>query len=69
MFHSMQLPKHLWEEALMHDVWLKNWTSTKVLKTTTPLQALMGAKPDLSGLQEWGKRVSVNNPTNSKLSR
>src|SRR5882724_10897788 len=69
MLHSRQLSKHLWGEALMHAVWLKNQTSTKVLKTTTLLQEPMGAKPDLSGLQEWGKQVSAHDSTNSKLSR
>jgi len=68
MLHSVQLPKYLWGEALMHAVWLKNQTSTKALETTTPLQALMGAKPDLSELQEWGKKVSVHDSANSKLS-
>jgi len=68
MLHSVQLPKYLWGEALMHAMWLKNQTSTKALQATTPLQALTGTKPDLSKLQEWGKRVSVHDSTNSKLS-
>jgi len=42
MLHSVQLPKHLWGEALMHAVWLKTQMSTKVLETTTPLQAQSG---------------------------
>jgi len=69
MLHSTQLPKYLWGEVLMHAMWLKNQTSTKALEAATPLQALIGTKPDLSELQEWGKRVSVHDSTNSKLSR
>ena len=29
MLHSAQLPKNLWGEALAHNVWLKNHTSTQ----------------------------------------
>src|SRR5882724_1965580 len=61
MLHSVQLPKHLWGEALAHTVWLKNCTSTKAL------EALTSAKPNLSDLHEWGRRVLVYNTSNSKL--
>jgi|SRR5882724_8447553 len=67
MLHSAQLPKHLWEEALMHTTWLKYCTSTKVLEDTMPLEALMGVKQKLLSLHEWGRRVLVHNMSNSKL--
>jgi len=67
MLHSVQLPKHLWGEALAHTVWLKNCTSTKALEATMPLEALTSAKPNLSDLHEWGRRVLVYDMSNSKL--
>src|SRR5882724_10170254 len=67
MLHGAQLPKHLWGEALVHVVWLKNCSSTKALETTTPLEALTSVKPNLSNLHEWGRRVLVYNVSNSKL--
>ena len=57
----------LWGEALMHVVWLKNWTSTKSLLGRTPYEALTKEKPDLSELREWGERVWVHDPNNPKL--
>src|SRR5882724_9737193 len=67
MLHSAQLPKYLWGEALMHAVWLKNRTSTKALADSTPLESLTSIKPDMSSLQEWGRRILVHDSTNSKL--
>ena len=67
MLHSMQLPKHLWGEVLAHVVWLKKYTSTKALETTTPLEALTSIKLNLSDLHEWGRRVLVYNASNSRL--
>ena len=48
-------------------VWLKKCTSTKALGAATPLQALTGCKLDLSGLQEWGRKVLVHDAMNTKL--
>ena len=59
MLHSTQLPKHLWGEALMHLVWLKSCTSTKVLETTTLLEALTSVKPNLSDPQVGEKGSGV----------
>ena len=67
MLHTAQLPKSLWGEVLMHTTWLKNRTSTKALVNTTPFEALTGTKPNLSELHEWGQKVSIHNPANSKL--
>ena len=64
---TAQLLKSLWGEALMHTTWLKNHMSTKALVNTTPFEALTGTKPDLSELHEWGQKVSVHDPANSKL--
>jgi len=68
MLHVAQLPKGLWSEALMYVVWLKNRTSTKALEKVTPYEALTRHKSDLAIAHEWGQRVWVHNPTNSKLS-
>ena len=67
MLHQSALPKFLWGEAVMHAVWLKNRTSTRILENMTPLEALTGKKPDLSELPEWGTRVWVHNDKGSKL--
>ena len=69
MLHGAQLLKSLWGEALAHATWLKNRTSTKALEQVMPLQALTGAKPDLSEAHEWGRQVIVHNAANSKLGR
>lgn len=68
MLHHSGLPKFLWGEALMHGVWLKNRTLTRALDhNMTPYEALTGKKPDLSNLHEWGTKVWVHDPNNSKL--
>ena len=67
LLHASQLPMALWGEALMHVVWLKNWTSTKSLLGHTPYEALTKEKPDLSKLHEWGEHIWVHDPDNPKL--
>ena len=67
LLHASQFPMALWGKALMHIVWLKNWTSTKLLLGCTPYEVLTKEKPDLSELCEWGKHVWVHNPDNPKL--
>ena len=67
MLHQLQLPKYLWGEAILHAVWLKNWTSTHVLGNTTPYEWLHGKKPNLSEIPEWKQCVWVYNDLSSKL--
>src|SRR5882724_5532757 len=67
MLHAAQLPKGLWAETLIYVVWLKNWMSTKALDKVTPYEALTRHKPNLAVAHEWGQKVWVHDPTNSKL--
>jgi len=68
MLHQSTLPKTLWGEALHFAVWLKNWTSTRALGSdTTPFEKLMGDKPNLSGVPEWGQTIWVHSGTGTKL--
>ena len=58
MLHQSALPKTLWGEALHFAIWLKNWTSTQALgNNTMPLEKLMGNKPNLSEVLEWGQTI------------
>jgi hypothetical protein len=67
MLHASGLPKFLWAEAVVHAVYLKNRTSTRVLENKTPYEALHGKKPNLANLPEWGMKVWVHDDTGSKL--
>ena len=67
ILHQSGLPKFLWGEAVMHAVWLKNRTSTRILENMTPFEALTGRKPDLSELPEWGAKVWVHDDEGNKL--
>ena len=67
MLHASQLPKSLWGEAIQHAVYLKNVTSTKSLNGKTPYEIYYGIKPNLHGLPEFGSKVWVHTPENSKL--
>ncbi|THG96714.1 hypothetical protein EW026_g5162 [Hermanssonia centrifuga] len=49
------LPKFLWGEAAMHACYLKNRTSTRALEGTTPHEAFLGGKPDISNLHPWDR--------------
>ena len=57
----------LWAKATHHVVWLKNRTSTRVLKDSTPYEQLYSKKPNLANIPEWGQQVWVYNPSGSKL--
>ena len=67
MLHTSQLPKFLWGEAIKHAVWLKNQTSTRSLGGKTPYEVYYGKKPSLRGLPEFGSKVWVHTPEDSKL--
>jgi hypothetical protein len=67
MLHASGMPKFLWGEAVNHAVYLKNGTSTRALDNKTPFEMVYGKKPDLSRLPEFGAKVWVHDPNNSKL--
>lgn len=67
ILHTGGLPKFLWGEALHHVIWLKIRTSTTVVPSVMPLEAVTKKKPNLSALPEWGCEVWVHTLKNSKL--
>ena len=54
MLIAHNLPKTLWEEALMYACYLKNRSPTRALNGMTPHEAFWGKRPDVSDLQEFG---------------
>lgn len=54
---TSRLPANLWSEAVLHAIWLKNHTSTKVLDGRTPFEAVNGRPPMLLSLPVWGCHV------------
>jgi hypothetical protein len=67
MLHASQLLKFLWGKAVKHGVYLKNQTSTKALNGKTPFEVYYSKKPNIANLHEFGFKVWVHNPNNSKL--
>ena len=67
--HGNGLPQNLWGEALMHVVWVKNQSASRVLNGKTPYELLTGKKPNLRDVPEWGTRVWVHDANSSKLDR
>jgi hypothetical protein len=63
------LPKSLWAEAAHFVIWLKNRSITCVLGDATLHEHLMGRKPNLAGLLEWGQCVWVHTGKSSKLGK
>ena len=63
------LPKSLWVEAAHFIIWLKNHSITRVLGDATLHEHLMGHKPNLAGLPEWGQRVWVHAGKSLKLGK
>jgi hypothetical protein len=51
------LPKLLWAEVAHFVIWLKNHSIMCVLGDATLHECLMGHKPNLAGLLEWGQHV------------
>lgn len=68
MLHASGLPKFLWSEAAKHGIWCKNRTGTKALGGKSPYEAFHDEKPNLSGVPQWGCRVWVHDPSQTKLS-
>ena len=47
----MKVPNYLWGEGVRHSTYLINRVATKVLKTSTPYEALKGCKPSIEHLK------------------
>ena len=54
-------------EAISHAVYLRNRTWTRAIGYSTPYQLLHGQTPNVSGLQPWGCKVRVHDPSGTKL--
>ena len=67
MLLDSDLQKFLWAEAVSHAVYLKNRTWTQTIGYTTPYKILNGRKPNISNLHQWGCKVQVHHPGDSKL--
>ena len=67
LLHASGLPKNLWGEATCHIIWLMNHTSTKAIQGKTPYEAVLGAKPDMSGVREWGEKCWIHIEKGNKL--
>ena len=65
--HTSGLPKNLWGKALIHMVWVKNRTASRVLNGKTSYELLMGNKLNLHNIPEWGAHMWVHDPNGSKL--
>jgi hypothetical protein len=63
------LLKSLWAEVARFVIWLKNRSIMCVLGDATPHECLMGHKPNLAGLLEWGQCVWVHAGKSSKLGK
>src|ERR1700678_907307 len=57
MLHQHQLPNSFWKEAVAYATYLKNRSPTRVLKDNkVPDEVFWGKKPDISHLEEFGKK-------------
>ena len=59
MMIGANAPMFLWEYAIQHDAYLREWAPAKALPGTTPFEAWHGHKPDVSHLREFGSPVYV----------
>ena len=57
MKFEKKLPDTLWGEAVLHAAWIRNRSSTKILKNSTPIEVLTGKRPNLSCAREFGEEV------------
>ena len=67
MLLDSDLPKFLWAEAVSHAVYLKNWTWTCMIGYSTPYKILNSRKLNIGNLHQWGCKVQVHHPGDSKL--
>src|ERR1700678_2145130 len=60
MLHHHQLPNSFWKEAVAYATYLKNRSPTRALKDHKVLdEVFWGKKPDVSHLEEFGKKCWV----------
>jgi hypothetical protein len=62
MLYAVKLPKNMWSVVVKTKTYLKNCLLTQANQGQTPLEKLMGEKPDLSHLCTFGCPVSVAIP-------
>lgn len=70
MLHQHQLPHSFWKEAIAYATYLKNRSPTRAIKDhRVPDEVFWGKKPDVSHLEEFGKKCWVlqQNENISKL--
>jgi len=67
LLHASGLPKNLWGEAAQHIIWLMNHMLTKAVQGKTPYEAVLGVKPNLSGIHEWGEKCWICVKKGNKL--
>jgi hypothetical protein len=60
MLHDQGLPMHLWVEACNTAVYVKNCCPHRVLGMSTPVEAFIGKKPDVSHFKIFGSSVYVH---------
>ena len=65
MLQDMQLPQHLWAEAVVAANYARN-RSPSLARTKTPWELLMGSKPDVSLLRVFGARAYVHVPKHQR---
>ena len=65
MLQDMQLPQHLWAEAVVAANYARN-RSPSLDRTQTPWELLMGSKPDVSMLRVFGARAYVHVPKHQR---
>ena len=64
---ASDLPKWLWGYTLNYIVYVYNRTPRKPLNMKSPFECRFNVQPDVSNLHEWGTRVYIMTPSQSKL--
>ena len=59
MIIANDLPKFLWEYAVLHAAYLHNWSFTKHLSKSMPYEGWYNKKPNVSHLHEFGAPVWI----------
>jgi hypothetical protein len=60
MLHDQGLPMHLWAEACNTMVYVQNCCAHRVLGMSTPEEAFIGKKPDVSHFKIFGSSIYVH---------
>ena len=59
MINAHDLPEFLWEQAVAHAAYLRNWAFTSCLGDHTPYEIWHNKKPNISHLREFGAPVWI----------